>query len=297
MAFTISNWTCVSSSLSQGQQTIVPFGGSSTIENAPNIFMYGSNTDNYSTISGANYFLPQYSSLNVGDWILGFGTDTSISLQVTAVSSSSVTTETTGLINSVGTANIINNAVTYAKIQQTVGGLVLIGNSSGSPGNLRELTLGPGLVFSGSVLRVDPSLQFFVNGSITLTNFLNNYTTPVLLVPAVGPNSTIIIDSIQIYQHYGTAPLVGGGALIPQYGNTIHGNGVPAGTSVTAADLAQTASTAYTMIGASGSGAFFPRSTCVNQGIYLSNKTGLFTGGTGSVFGFTVLYHTIITGP
>jgi hypothetical protein len=62
--FTLSNWTCVSSSLNQGQETITPFGGSPTVENAPNLFVYGSPNDTVATIEGSNYFLSQYASLS-----------------------------------------------------------------------------------------------------------------------------------------------------------------------------------------------------------------------------------------
>ena len=36
MSFTIANWTCLSSALNQGQETITPYGGSPTVVNAPN---------------------------------------------------------------------------------------------------------------------------------------------------------------------------------------------------------------------------------------------------------------------
>lgn len=144
MAYTNANWTCISSSLSQGQETVTPFGGSPTVLNAPNIFMYGSPNDTVATISAANYFLAEYASLSVGDWILGFGTDASLSLQVTAVSSTSVTTESTGLTTSVGTANIIDGAVTGPKLANP-----LVGSGTGfdftettasaTPGTIRAL--------------------------------------------------------------------------------------------------------------------------------------------------------------
>ena len=50
MAFTIANWTCVSASLSQGQETVTPFGGSPTVLNSPNFFTYGSPNDAAATI-------------------------------------------------------------------------------------------------------------------------------------------------------------------------------------------------------------------------------------------------------
>lgn len=116
MAFAIANWACVSPSLNQGQETVVPFGGSSTVLNAPNKFMYASASDSVATISAADYFLSQYKSLSVGDWIEGNGSDASFALVVTAVSSSTVTVASVGLTTNIGTANIQNSAVTTAKI-------------------------------------------------------------------------------------------------------------------------------------------------------------------------------------
>src|SRR5690242_19289317 len=113
MAFTISNWACISSSLNQGQETVTPFGGSPTVENAPNVFFYGSPGDTVATIIAADYFLPMYVDLSVGDWIFGIGTDGSFAVVVDAVSSTGVTVTSTGLTTAINTADIVNNAVTY----------------------------------------------------------------------------------------------------------------------------------------------------------------------------------------
>jgi hypothetical protein len=129
----------------------------------------------------------------------------------------------------------------------------------------------------------------------TLAQFIANYGTPVLMVPAQGANTLIIVDSYQIVQTYGSAPLAAGGAVVPQYGNAVHGAGVAAATSIAAADLAQTASTVYPGIGVSGSGAFLLDASCVNKGIYLSNPTQAFTGGTGSTFIIKTKFHVIST--
>jgi hypothetical protein len=144
MSFTLNNWAEISVSLNQGQETITPYGGSATVENAPNVFFYGSPNDTVATISASNYFLPQYASLCVGDWIMGNGTDASFSLVVTAVSSTSVTTASTGLTTSIGTANIVNGAVTGVKLANP-----LVGSGSGftfddttasaTPGTVRAL--------------------------------------------------------------------------------------------------------------------------------------------------------------
>src|SRR5258706_2086745 len=151
MAFTDANWACVSPSLNQGQETVTPFLGSPTVLNAQNLFAYGSPTDSVATIGGSNYFLPQYASLSVGDWILVNGSDASTILIIATVSSTSVTTAPFATSGTVDTANIVDNAVTYAKIQQA-NPQVLIGNWQGSTADVGEIGLGQGLLFNGSTL-------------------------------------------------------------------------------------------------------------------------------------------------
>lgn len=143
-------------------------------------------------------------------------------------------------------------------------------------------------------LMVNPN-QLYSQVALTLAQFLANYGTPALVIPAQGANTMIIVNSMQIVQNYGSAALAGGGAVTPQYGNTADGAGVAAGTSVAAADFQQTASAVYPIIGVSGSGKYLLDSSCANQGIYLSNPTAVFTAGTGSTFIVKSLYEVIST--
>ena len=114
MAFTLANWACTSESLNQGQEVITPFLGSSTLENAPNLFIYGSPTDTVAAIKADNYFLPQYASLCVGDWILGNGSDASFSVVVTSVSSTLVIVENTGTGSGLARLGVYSNTFTNA---------------------------------------------------------------------------------------------------------------------------------------------------------------------------------------
>lgn len=291
MAFTIANWACVSPSLNQGQETVTPFGGSPTVENAPNIFMYGSPVDAAATIEASNYFLPQYASLSVGDWIMGFGTDTSFILQVTASNSTTVTTETVGFSSSVGTANIINNAVTYAKFQQ-VAASSLVGNPTGSLANAAGITLGNGLSFSGTTLQINPSLASQAIVPLTLAQFLGMYATPVQLLAAPGAGLMNIVDSVYINLVYGSAVLANGGAVSVQYGSTNHAGGVLVTNAEAAADyIAAAANTMFKLSGTLGTGV--TTSAGINTAVYLSNATGAFTGGTGDTFNAIVNYRTV----
>jgi len=112
MAFTIANWACVSESLNQGQELVVPFLGVATVLNAPNMFIYGTPNDTVAQVSAANYFLGQYKSLSVGDWIQGNATDGTFSLRVSAVSATSLVTVPNGL-------GVPNTNLLYAAVPVT----------------------------------------------------------------------------------------------------------------------------------------------------------------------------------
>lgn len=292
MSFTIANWACISGSLNQGQEIITPYGGSSTTENSLNIFTYGSPNDTAATIAGANYFLSQYVSLSVGDWIMGFGTDTSFIYQVTAVSSTSVTVESVSATSSVGTANIINNAVTYAKIQQTSAGSVLIGNPTGSAANVSEITLGNGLAFSGTSLQVANTNLRYISVPMTLAQFNGMYATPFQILAAPGSGLMNIIDSVAINMTYGSAALTAGGNVGLQYGNTAHLGGSTASATEAANDyITASANTMFRFGGGLSTGAV--TSTAINTAIYISNATQAFATGTGASFVVDVWYKTV----
>jgi hypothetical protein len=291
MAFTIANWLPVNVSLNAPQETITPYGGSPTVLNGPNLYMYGSPNDTAAEIGASNYFLSQYASLGVGDWIMGFGTDTSFIYQVTAVSSTSVTTESVGFSSSVGTANIINNAVTYAKIQQASAGDVLLANPTGSAANYEEVTLGNALSFTGTTLGVPLNVLRLATFSLTAAQFKGMYATPVSVLAAPGANLMNIVDSCAINYTYSTAAYAAGGAVGLQYGNTADLAGPPASTTEAATDYTSaTANTMFRFGGGLSTGAV--TSTAINTAIYISNASAAFTTGSGTFAGY-IWYKTV----
>jgi hypothetical protein len=290
MSFTIANWACISTSLNQGQETVVPFGGSSTVLNAPNVFAYGSPNDTVTTISAANYFLNQYASLCVGDWIYVNGTDGSTILIVLTVSSSGVTTAGFAASGSVNTANIVNNAVTYAKIQE-LATVTLLGNPTGGTTEVSEVTLGEGLAFSGTTLIVPATNLRYATVSISAAQFNGMYAAPKLLVAAGGANTLLVVDKVELLMTYGAANYAAGGVAAVQYDSTANGAGVIASTTLSAATFQAAASTGFVFNGGVVPQTF---STCVNKGLYLSNITGAFTTGD-STFVAHVWYKVIAT--
>lgn len=291
MAFLLANWTCVSASLSQPQLTVDVFDVGNEVLNAPNLYMYASAADTVATIGGANYFLPQYASLGVGDWIMGNGSDASFIYIVTAVSSTGVTVASYGTSGSVGTANIVNNAVTYAKFQQ-VAADSLVGNPTGSLANAQGITLGNGLSFTGTTLQVNPGLADQATVDLTITQFQGMYATPVQLLPAPGAGLMNVIDSLYVNYVYDGVALAGGGAVGAQYGATDHLGGIAASATEAATDYTSAAANTMFRIGG-GLSTGAATASAINTAIYLSNATAPFTGGTGGSFVVTVNYRTV----
>ena len=290
MAFTDINWTCMSPALNQGQETITPFGGSPTLYNAPNVFVYGTSTDTVATIVAANYFLSKYASLSVGDIIWGNGSDASFAVTVTAVSSTSVTVVSMGLTTSIGTSNIVNGAVTYAKIQN-VAAVSLLGNPTGAPAAPSEITLANGLEFSSTTLRLALTNLQYTTVAITAAQFNGMYAAPKLLVAAGGANTLLVLKQLQLVMTYVSANYAAGGVAAVQYDSTANGAGVIASTTLSAATFQAAASSTFTM---NAGVVVLPFTTTVNKGLYLSNITGAFTTGD-STFVAHIWYTTIPT--
>lgn len=263
MAFTIANWGSTSTSLNAGQETITPFGGSPTVENTCNVFTYISPTDAVATIIAANYFLPQYASLSVGDIIWGSGTDASFAVQVVTSSSTGVTVASMGLTTSIGTANIVDGAVTAAKLASDAVTTIKILNN-----NVTSAKLALNVLQYAAV-------------AVTATEFNGMYAAPKLLVAAGGANTLLVLDKADLLQTYGSAAFAAGGVVAVQYDSTANGAGVIASSTRPAADFFVTASTGYGFNMGVVAQTF---STCVNKGLYLSNITQAFTTGTGSSF-------------
>lgn len=275
MAYTSANWACISSSLNQGQETVVPFGGSSTVLNAQNAFMYASPNDTVATISAADYFLSIYPVLKVGDWIYVNGTNGSTILVVATSSSAGVTTAGFAASGSVDTANIVDNAVTFAKMQE-IATHTLLGNPTGGTTEVSEVTLGNGLEFSSTTLRVPLNTLQYTTVAITAAEFNGMYAAPKLLVAAGGANTLLVLDKVDLLMTYVSANYAAGGVVAVQYDSTANGAGVIASTTLSAATFQAAASTGFMFNTGVVPQTF---STCVNKGLYLSNITGAFTTG------------------
>jgi len=293
MAFTLANWTCISSSLNEGQITVTPFGGSPTVLNAPNVFVYGSPNDALATIAAADYFLSIFANLSVGDIIFVNGTDGSNMYIVATSSSTGVTVSSFTASGSVGTSNIQNNAVTFAKMQE-IATHTLLGNPTGGTTEVSEVTLGNGLEFSGTTLRVPLTTMRYVAVAVTAAEFNGAYAAPKLLIANGGANTLHVVHRAVLAMTFVSAAYAAGGPVALQYDSTVHGAGVLATNAQKAADFFAVASDAFQFEGASGDDSDILFTAGVNKGIYLSNTTGAFTTGD-STWVAHIWYSTIPT--
>ncbi len=133
-------------------------------------------------------------------------------------------------------------------------------------------------------------LQLNASGTISAANFQGMYATPVQLIPAPGAGFGIVVFSAYLELVFATAAPAGGGAIIFQYGNTVHGAGVNTikngGTLTVAATFATTAAVnQWTTLENGANIGTTASSTTTNLGVFLSNATGAFTanGGTSSI--------------
>jgi hypothetical protein len=292
MAYTDANWTCISSSLNEGQLTVTPYGGSPTVLNAPNTFIYGSPNDAVATIAAANYFLSKYAVLNVGDWIFVNGTDASTILIIVTSSKTGVTTAQFAASGTVNTANIVDDAVTYAKLQDSVGDNTLLGNPGGGAGaEFVEVTLGNGLVFSAGALALPNTSLIYTTVAVTAAEFNGMYAAPKLLLAAPGANKLILVEQMALAMTFVSADYAAGGVVAAQYDSTVHGAGVLATNTEAAADFFAAASTTFRF---NPSVLLAPFSTSVDKGLYLSNQSGAFTTGD-STFVAHIWYRIIPT--
>jgi hypothetical protein len=134
--------------------------GSATNAQVPDIL----NLTNISNLT-SNGFV----KTSLGDGTLSIDTNTYLTANQTITLSSDVTGSGTTAI----TATIANDAVTYAKMQNVSTASKLLGRGDSGSGDVEEITIGSGLVITGTTLTVSGSGLF---GETSLATLVNNQT-------------------------------------------------------------------------------------------------------------------------
>lgn len=261
MAFDMNRFTRTTLAFNSGKVAL----DDASIVNGPAVFTYASAADSVATIGGSNYFAEAVYDLEVGDWIMGNGSDASFALKVATISRSAgtITTASTGLTTSIGTANIVDGAVTTAKL---------------ADGAVTNAKLEEGLINHAQV-------------DVSLADFIGSYTASVELVAAPGAGKKIILHRATLAINYGGTVLADGGASHIQYADTANGAGTKATGTIAAATLI--AATADTTFGFTPVDTTLVDSATLNEGLYFAMATADFTGGTLSTYKFDLWYSVV----
>jgi hypothetical protein len=148
----------------------------------------------------------------------------------------------------------------------------LCGSGAALYGSYNGGTIFPVLPLDGSA----PQQQ----ASVTLTNaqILAMYTTPVTIIAAQGAGSFIKVVDMTLENVDGGTAYTSGGAIQLSYGTALT---YPATATVAATFL--TSPTVSQMITAAGALATTPSSNVLNTAVDISNATGVFATGTGTL--------------
>jgi len=143
-----------------------------------------------------------------------------------------------------------------------------------------RLTNSSGVISSAIV---DGSYIVSATLSLTAAQFIAGYATPIVALAAPGANRMYTNVRAAFFMTYGSAQFANGGAIGFQYGSSANLAGTKVTGTLAAASLnALVASSAWTLIPAAVAPVAI--ATPVNAGIYLSNDTAAFTGGTAATF-------------
>lgn len=203
----------------------------------------------------------------------------------------------TAVANSGNFANTISNASTG---QATTWSLA---DPGGATANILEA---PAALVSGNLVQASGTAGLVVDSGLVAANIqqltqtftLNQaavqgaFATPVALIPAPGAGKVIIVNEGMIYTNFQTSAFAGGGVAVVQYANTVHGAGTNAlAATIPAAEITAAASQVYVLNGNTANAL----TGITNTGLFFSNQTGAFTGGSASSTVVITLNYTVIT--
>jgi hypothetical protein len=305
MAFNIKYMARVSSSGNTVALKVWTYNGSST----------GAD-DTVAEISAAGYFndfmqdlVDGDGPLAIGDTIIISGSDGNGMYKVTDVTTN-VEVSAFAAANSIDTANIVDGAVTNAKVDAAaaidfsklaalpsaeilVGSAGNVATAVAVTGDVTVSNAGVTAIGTSKVLSamISPLVVKYAAVAISAAEFNGMYAAPKLLVAAGGANTLLVLHRLDLLMTYVGANYAAGGVAAVQYDSTINGAGVIASTTLSAATFQAAASTGFMFNTGVVPQTF---STCVNKGLYLSNITGAFTTGD-STFVAHVWYSVIPT--
>lgn len=184
----------------------------------------------------------------------------------------------TGTETVTGTATHSGNSVTTGN--ESVGGNLAVTGTSALTG-VATFTAQP--VFTSPLLsaNIDPSLIQLAAVTVNTAGVTGMFAAPFQLIAAPGAGKSIVVHRSMIRVIAGGTQFASGGVVAPQIGATVHGGGTLVSTTLPAATV-NAASSSDTELDDTGANITLTQ----NTGVFLSNATGAFTTGNGSLVVF-----------
>lgn len=176
--------------------------------------------------------------------------------------------------NSVNTVNIVDQAVTAAKIANAT---------------ITDLQISPTAAIQGPKIaagtitqtQIASYLMQYDKAVLTSAAFRNMYTAPVQLLPAPGVGNLIVVRQVVFSVIFANSAYANGGNIALQYGAAAAGAGVLACNVISAATV--NAWSVSSSISVDGLVANSSNVNTVNQALYISNDTAPFITGNSTV--------------
>jgi hypothetical protein len=259
----------------------------------PQWWGYLSTVDNVATVSAAGYFNLdptleiEFTTFHIGDLFYCVCTDGIVELQITALTPNITTVAFSIAAGSVTTASIANLAVTAAKIANGTITTTQISPTAAITGS--QLAVGAGILGTQltnntiTATQLALSVPQVISVPISSANFKTAFTAGIACIPAAGPNTLIVVNSVTYSFNFLTASYTLGGAVGLQYSTAapVNAAGFAASSTVAAATVNGLAAAGY--ITEPGSLAIASAAQVVNQGVWLTVATQNFATGAGSV--------------
>lgn len=152
------------------------------------------------------------------------------------------------------------------------------------------------------------AVSYYLNGSWQTTAALNGdqiatvtltqaqvqgmYAAPVQIVAAPAAGFSLYVNSCVVINNYTTTAFATGTAPILQYGNTVHGGGTNALSTTFAATLFTATAISWGSLAAPNAGTAITGTAAT--GLFFSNATGAYTGGTAATTVVVIVQYQVI---
>jgi hypothetical protein len=154
-------------------------------------------------------------------------------------------------------------------------------SASGTAGNIQD----------AGILAANIQLNT-VNISLNQAAVQGAFGAPFQLIAPPGSGKVILVTYAAIYTNFQTSAFANGGVSIVQYDSTVHGAGTNAlAATIPAAEITAAASQLYSLNGQTAG----VLTAVTNKGIFFSNQTGAFTGGSASSTVIISLNYIVVT--